>query len=68
MYTHPDILIVHTYRCSYGITTIPDDLNTLSYQSVGENDAPRDPIYVPVTSPTFAFHTEEDTSQTDATE
>ena len=41
--------IVHTYRQSDGISTILDDSNTITSQSAGTNDAPKDPLLVPIT-------------------
>ena len=46
---HPDRGIVHTYIRSDGLSTIPDDQNTLTRQSVDKNDTPRYPLLVPVT-------------------
>ena len=46
---HPDRGIVRTYRQTDGLSTIPDDQNTLTHQSSDMNDAPRDLPYVPVT-------------------
>ena len=48
---HPDRGIVRTYRRSEGLSTRPDDSNTLTRQSVDANDAPRDPLHIPVASP-----------------
>ena len=46
---HPDRGIVSTYRRSYGLSTRPDDHNSLTRQSIDTNDAPRDPLHGPVT-------------------
>ena len=47
----PDRGIVCTYRRSDNPSTIPDDQNTLTRQSSDTDDAPRDPLHVPVTDP-----------------
>ena len=49
MSMHLDILIFRTDRHSDGLSTIPDDLNTLTLQSAGMNNTPRDPLHRPVT-------------------
>ena len=41
--------IVRTYRWSDGLSTIPDNQNTLTRQYANTNDAPRDPLHGPVT-------------------
>ena len=41
--------MVRTYRCLYGLSTRLDDPETLTSQSTGTNNAPRDPICVPIT-------------------
>ena len=41
---HPDREIVRTYRRSYGLSTVPDDHNTLTHQSADTNDAPKEPL------------------------
>ena len=41
--------IVRTYRQVYGLSTRPDNHNNLTHQSADMNDAPRDPLHVPVT-------------------
>ena len=46
---HSDRVIVRTYIRSDGISTIPDDQNTHISQSDDMNNAPRDPLHVPVT-------------------
>ena len=46
---HPYRGIVYTYIRSYGISTIPDDQNTLTLQSADIKNAPRDPLLGPVT-------------------
>ena len=46
---HPEIGIVRTYIWSDGISTRPDNPNTLTYQSVSTNVAPRDLLQGPVT-------------------
>ena len=46
---HPDRGIVCTYIMSDGISTKPDDQNTLTCQSTDTNDAPRNPLHGPVT-------------------
>ena len=48
---HPYRGIVHTYRWLDVLSTIPDDQNTLTRQSADTNNAPRDPLLVPVTHP-----------------
>ena len=40
---HQDIGIVHTYRRSDGLSTIPYDPNTLTCQSSNKKITPRDP-------------------------
>ena len=45
----PDRRIVRTHRRSDGLSTIPNDQNTLTRQSADTNDTPRDPICRPVT-------------------
>ena len=50
---HLDIKIIRSYRRSDGIYTRLDDPNTLTRQSDGTNDAPREPIHGPVTSITL---------------
>ena len=37
---HTDRVIVRTNRFLYGLSTIPDGLNTLTLQSVDTNDVP----------------------------
>ena len=44
----PDIGTVCTDRRSDGLSTRTDDPNTLTHQSDGTHDAPRDPFYSPV--------------------
>ena len=44
-----DRFIVHMYRSSYGIPIVSDVPNTLTRQSFGTNDAPRDPLNGPFT-------------------
>ena len=46
---HPDRGIVCMDRWSDGISTIPDDLNTLTCQSSGTKDAPGTLFHSPVT-------------------
>ena len=46
---YPDRGIVRTYRLSDGLSTRPDDQNTLTRQSVDKINGPRDPRHVPVT-------------------
>ena len=46
---HPDRGIVLTYRRSDGLSTIPNDHNTLTCQSSNTNDTPRDPLHVHIT-------------------
>ena len=46
---HPDRGILHTDRWSDGLSARPDVPNTLTLQSVGMNNAPRNPILHPVT-------------------
>ena len=46
---HPYRGIVRKDRVSYGISTIPEDFNTLTQQSSGKNDTPWDPLHGPVT-------------------
>ena len=48
---HPDRVIVRTYRHSDGISTRPNDQNTLTCQSSDTNNTPRDPLHGPVTLP-----------------
>ena len=50
---HSYIRIVHMYIWSDGLSTIPDDQNTLTCQSANINDAPRDPLHGPVK--TFSY-------------
>ena len=38
---YPYIVIVCTYKNSDGLSKIPDDPNTLTFQSTVTNDAPR---------------------------
>ena len=45
----PDREIVRMYRWSDNISTILDDSNKLTQQSVGTNDTPRDLLHVPIT-------------------
>ena len=40
--------ILYTYRWPYGISTSPDDPNTLTHKSADMNESPRDPLYSPV--------------------
>ena len=49
MYMHPYIGILRTYRRSDGLYTIPDGPNTITCQSDGTNDVPRDPLHGPIT-------------------
>ena len=49
MSMHPDRLIVCTYIRSVGLSMVLDDLNTLTLQSGGMNNAPRDPLHGSVT-------------------
>ena len=42
---NPDRGIVRTYRRSDGLSMRPDDHNTLTFQSVNKNGAPREPLY-----------------------
>ena len=44
---HPDREIVRMYRRSDGLPTRPYELNTLTLQYSGNNDAPRDPLCGP---------------------
>ena len=44
----PDIGIVRTYRRSYGLSTIPDDLNTLTHQYAYIDNNPREPLHGPI--------------------
>ena len=46
---HLDIGIVSTNIWPYFLSTISDDQNTITFQSSDMNDAPRDPLLVPVT-------------------
>ena len=46
---NPNIGIVHTDRCSDGLYMVPDNPNTLTYQSVATNDDPRDPLHGSIT-------------------
>ena len=46
---HPDREIFRMDRRSDGLSMIPYDPNTLIIQSSGTNDAPRDPLLIPVT-------------------
>ena len=46
---HPCKGIVRTYIRSGGLSTRPDDQNTLNSQSKDINDAPRDPLHGPFT-------------------
>ena len=46
---HPNIVIVRTGIHSGGLSTIPDGLKTITRQSTGTNNAPRDPLHGPVT-------------------
>ena len=46
---HPDRVIVRVYRQSDGLSTRPDEQNTLTRQYVNTNDTPRDPLHDPVT-------------------
>ena len=45
---HLDRVIVCTDIWYDGIHTRPDDPNTLTHQSSATNDAPRNPLYVPI--------------------
>ena len=45
---HLDRGIFHMYIQSDGLHTILDDLNTLTRQPSGTNDAPRDPLHCPI--------------------
>ena len=47
---HPDRGIVRTYRQSDGLSTIPEDNNTLTHQSSDTNDTSRETLHDPVTS------------------
>ena len=49
---HPDRGIVLMNRCPEGLSIIPDVSNTLTLQSSGTNDSPRDPLRVPITPST----------------
>ena len=46
---HPDRVIVQTDSQSESISTRPDDQKTLTRQSAGTTNPPRDPLHVPVT-------------------
>ena len=46
---HPDREIVRTNRRSDGLSTRPDDPNTLTHQSAGTNNTCRDLLLGPVT-------------------
>ena len=41
---HPYRGIVHVYRRSDGLSTRPDDQNTVTHQYTDTNDTPRDPL------------------------
>ena len=41
---HPDRGIIRTYIKSYGLSTIPDNRNTLTRKSINTNDAPSEPL------------------------
>ena len=47
---HPERGIVRTYRRLDGLSTRPDDQNTLTCQSADTNYAPRGPLHGPVTT------------------
>ena len=55
---HPGRGKVPTYRQSGGLSTRPDDQNTLTRQSTNTNNSPRDPLRGPVTRliPRFWSH------------
>ena len=46
---HPDRGILRTYRRLDGISTRPDNHNTLTNQSSDTKNEPRDPLHFPVT-------------------
>ena len=46
---YPDREILRTNRWSYGLSKRPNDHNNLNLQFNDTNDAPRDPLHVPVT-------------------
>ena len=46
---HLDRVILRMYRRSDGLSTIPDNHNKITHQSDNTNDAPKDPLHVPVT-------------------
>ena len=56
MFMHPDREIVHMTRRSYGIYTRPDIPNTLTHQSSGTNDTPREPLHSPLQVHDWAVH------------
>ena len=52
LYMQPYRGLEHTYRNSDGLSTIPDDQNTLTHQSTDISVTPRDPIF---TSPLYGI-------------
>ena len=54
---HPEIVIVCTYRQGDGVSTIPDNPDTLTRQSAAMDNDPRDLLHGPITNTNINFGT-----------